>query len=469
MKKQLLTAVVLLPIACMAQLQQPDTGKFLFTEGLRQLNGVGIAANPIKAFNLFKQSATSGNAQAMNALGNVYTLGTGVAPDIDAAINWYKAAADKGYSKSYFNLGMLYQKGDFVKQNYYEAARYYKLGADAGNVLCKNLMGYLHYKGLGVTQSYAKAFGFYSEAAEMGDVNAQYFLGTMYRNGYGTSVDNTKAKYWLKKAAENNYPQAIQELTKEPLPENRSVISPELQNKVAKLKAYQESYTTLNNTDISGTYTGYAVYYDFSKTYVHEIVPLTLTIKKTDGEYLGTWTEGDTLTAPLKGYFKNNTFCFDSSSQYTRYNYYSYHTAEPYRFDKAMLGIKYMGDSMFLNGDVQFYSIGRKEPGQPMYISLSKQITPDANPLAKLQLELSPNPATSFVKVQFTLTTASSVRFVLSDATGKPLQQTPAKMLPSGAYTHQFDVNKLAAGSYVIQAYVNNIPSGDGGKIFIKL
>jgi hypothetical protein len=439
----------------------------IYNEGLSHLNGVK-SYDPGKSFQLFSTASASGNAQAMNALGNMFANGIGVTTDAGKAIAWYKKAALTGYAPAWYNLGRVYQDGSIVAQDFVEAAKYFQKGANAGDPNARNKLAYFYYKGLGVPQSYTNAFALYNELAQNGNINACYFLGLCYRNGYGVSADAGLAKEWLMKAAAANDGQAIHELTSEPLPENASVVTPDLQSKMNALETYQEQFGTSSANDMSGIYKGVAVYFDFSRQYVHEIVPLTLEITKMGNLYTGTWTEGDSLSAPIKGSFDNKMFSFDSSSKYTRHNYYSYRAAEPYRFDNAALNIQYYHDSVYLSGYVRFYSIIRKEPGQPMFISLSRTTagTLIGQDVAGLNLSLSPNPTPDEMRASFTIKNQSKVQLQLFDMNGRPLQQSAPETLPAGSYTYSFFVQGLASGSYLVKI---NAGGTTQSKIFEKL
>ncbi len=445
---------------------QASTTPASFNEGYMYMTGMGKQQDQARALQVFKQAASQGDSRAMNALGNMYANGIAVAANPDSAVLCYRMAGQHGYASGYANLGRLYQTGTGVTQDFAAAAKYYQQAANLGDDVSKNWLAYLYYKGFGVTQSYSKAFAIYQELAQKGMVNAQYFLGLCYRNGYGTAPDNELAKQWLMKAAAKRDRQSIHELTAEPKPENMSVLTNELQERLASLKNYNEKFEAAATNDIGGTYKGYAVYYDFSHQYAHEIVPLTLTISKKGGRYEGAWTESDTLTAPIKATFNDYNFSFDSSSKYTRRNYYSYEDAEPYLFNSAALSIKYFKDSVFLSGDVQFYSIVRKEPGQPMYISLSRKASDNETAMRDFRLNLSPNPAVDLVNVVFTIGQSAKLSLQLIGLDGKILQQISPETLPAGSYSFPFSVQGLPAGNYLVKLTTGAITQS---KIFVKL
>jgi len=284
MKKRLLfPGLLLLPILLMAQ----QTAKLkpvseIFEEGFKYLNGINKNYDPQKAVQLFREAAAKGDAAAMNALGNLYLNGYGgVEKNMNTAIQYYKQAGQAGYGAGYYNLAKLYKDNKDLEQDLQQSAIYAKAGADLRDNNSKKLLAYYHFKGFGVRQDYYKAFELYSELAQAGIVNAQYFVGLCYRNGYGTIANPDEAKKWLLMAARQGDYQATHELTAELNPENSNVNNPEIQQQVNKLKTYHEKLIAANSNDISGEYRGFAIYYDFSGKFVHEVVPLSLILKQT--------------------------------------------------------------------------------------------------------------------------------------------------------------------------------------------
>jgi hypothetical protein len=63
------------------------------------------------------------------------------------------------------------------------------------------------YQGLGDLRA---AVGAYRRAADLGAANAQYYLGALYETGVGgLPKDSTQALYWYRKAADQNYVEAL--------------------------------------------------------------------------------------------------------------------------------------------------------------------------------------------------------------------------------------------------------------------
>ena len=455
MKKSIFLLLCIVQLNAMAQPQQ-DTAAKLFKDGMAYLNGISKTYNPENAKQLFYQSASLGNARAMNALGNLYAKGIAVAVNMDSVVKWYNVAAVNGYEKSWFNLGQLYKSGSGVKQNFATAANYFAKGNTAGDRDCKNSLAYMYYKGLGVQQNYNTAFGLYKKAVEMGNPNAMYFLGLCYRNGYGTSVNKDAAREWLDKAAKKHEAQAQHELNEEPEPENISTIDPYLQNKLKNLKNYAEKYTAASDNNYEGEYTGYVVYYDWSGKYVSEIQMLKLSLQKNGAKYNGTWHEGENNNAAVGLNISGNQFSFDESSSYTRVNHYSSRKPELWQFDKAQLQLGFANDSIQLTGFVQFYSPGRKEPSKPLQVFLKKATDISLMQLAGVsKMGLFPNPAQAQTVLQFTLSQSAKTAIQITSQAGSIVYKEAEKLLPAGTYNYTIPLTRLPAAVYNISIAVN--------------
>lgn len=473
MKKWLFSTLILswqtVALAQQSTVNAPPA-QHIFDEAFRHLNGLGRSYDKQKAVALFKEAAELGNGASLNALGNLHATGeAGLSKDIDAALDYYQKAGKAGYGRAYYNLATLYKNGGTVPQDFRKSAGYCEAGMELGDANCKKLLAYYYYKGFGVMQNYTQSFRLYQELAQTGLANAEYFTGLCYRNGYGTTANPNESKRWLKLAAEHGEAQAVHELTEEPLAENSNIHDPALQQRVQALRNYQEKLIAEGANDVSGAYSGVAVYYDFSGHFVHQVLPLTLVLRKSINGYEGAWTEDKSLAAEIKGSFNNNHFYFDAGSQYTRRNYYSYREAELYQFKEAKLSIKYIKDSMYLAGDVQFFSLSRNEPGQPMYILLSKKVEEGGkSPAGNLQLAISPNPAVTELKASFTLTTSSKVSFTITGVDGKPfMNQANEALLPPGTYSIPINVQRLTNGNYILKITTNT--GAMQTKQFIKL
>ena len=88
---------------------------------------------------------------------------------------------------------------------------YYKRSALEENADAQYRFGLIYYSGNGVEQNYHEALKWWLKSAEQGHVYAQYGLGMMYLEGKGIH-DPREAVRWLKKAADQDFPAAIESL-----------------------------------------------------------------------------------------------------------------------------------------------------------------------------------------------------------------------------------------------------------------
>jgi Caspase domain/Sel1 repeat len=88
------------------------------------------------ALKVWLPQAQEGDADAQNAVGDIYQKGMGLAPDYALAAAWYRKAADQGHSPAAINLGVMYEKGLGVPRDELKALDWYRRasGLQAGQV-----------------------------------------------------------------------------------------------------------------------------------------------------------------------------------------------------------------------------------------------------------------------------------------------------------------------------------------------
>jgi len=82
-----------------------------------------------------KQSADSGNVDAIVTLGNIYYLGnynSGVSRDFSRALSLFQQAADAGRQEVYMKIAAIYEKGSAGTKDLSTAYDWYKKAAEAG-------------------------------------------------------------------------------------------------------------------------------------------------------------------------------------------------------------------------------------------------------------------------------------------------------------------------------------------------
>jgi TPR repeat protein len=122
-----------------------------------------------QARTLFLRAARQGDAEAAYELGRLET-------DRAHAAQWYRQAAQQGHAKAALALALLLKNGDGIPVDKTAAAHW-----------------------LGV-------------AAQAGDAHALFLLSNAYAVGDGVPADPRRARDLLERAADREYPAAIQEL-----------------------------------------------------------------------------------------------------------------------------------------------------------------------------------------------------------------------------------------------------------------
>jgi hypothetical protein len=146
-------------------------------------------------------AAKSGKVEEQTKLAAMYATGDGVARDPAKAVEWYRQAADKGDATAENNLAIFYEAGEFVPRDMAEAARLYRKAAEQGAAIAQYNLAVLCRIGLGVPKDGEQAASWSKKAAMQGQGNAQALLGSMYSRGEGVPRDEVLAYAWFNLAA----------------------------------------------------------------------------------------------------------------------------------------------------------------------------------------------------------------------------------------------------------------------------
>lgn len=160
-------------------------------------NGVGIERNYDKAFEYYKEYASStGDGLAFFELARCYEEGIGTAIFPIEAFKNYQKAAELKCSKAYAPLGECFDKGIGVEADEVKAAEYFKMAADAGDDRgVYNLAIYLYYGKGKIPSDPKQAVKTLEEHAE-GNRDAMVHLIEFYSDGI--TADRRKAEFWKK-------------------------------------------------------------------------------------------------------------------------------------------------------------------------------------------------------------------------------------------------------------------------------
>ncbi len=154
--------------------------------------------------------AESGNVDAMNLLGVLYTTGTQVPRDTTMALYWFQKAIDGGSADAMDNLGTMYLVGIGLSRDPVNALRWFQRSAARGNVHASYSVAVMAEKGLGTARNLPLARAMYRRAAESGFTPAMVRVSEDYARGSGGKRDLVEAYAWLQVALQSGLPEELQ-------------------------------------------------------------------------------------------------------------------------------------------------------------------------------------------------------------------------------------------------------------------
>lgn len=170
--------------------------------------GVGVAADPVKAAELLHAAAEQRFTPAVCALGLDYEKGRGVEQDLQKAAALYRQAAEDGFPMAMCNLGVLYMNGQGVAQDEERGVALFQQAAELQLPRAQYFLGLCYEEGNGVPQDLRKARLLYEQAAEKKHAEAICSLGLLYYHGVEVEQDREKAMSLFLEAAEQGLPRA---------------------------------------------------------------------------------------------------------------------------------------------------------------------------------------------------------------------------------------------------------------------
>ena len=155
-------------------------------------------------------AAEAGNAEAMNLLGVLYTLGTPLPRDYSMALYWFQKAVDGGSADAMSNLATMYLFGIGVSRDYVNALRWHERSAARGNVHSMYSVAVMADRGLGTARDPQLARAMYLKAAEAGFAPAMLRVSDDYARRSAPKRDLIEAYAWLQVAWQSGLPEELQ-------------------------------------------------------------------------------------------------------------------------------------------------------------------------------------------------------------------------------------------------------------------
>lgn len=178
-----------------------------YQQARRYLKGEGVAKDPQRAYELMKQAAEGGYAEALGGIGYFYATGIVVPKDERSAMEWFRKGAEMGGPRAQLNLGKYLLNGTGGEPvNVQAGLEWVHKAAAQGLPEANFFLGHVFYFGeYGQTVNYDEAFSYLREEAERGNAEAQNMVGMTVENGWAQQTrDIARAIDWYRKAAEQN-------------------------------------------------------------------------------------------------------------------------------------------------------------------------------------------------------------------------------------------------------------------------
>ena len=154
--------------------------------------GDGVAADPVRAEALLRQSAEAGNVYAQSNLAGRLANGIGVEENHEEAFRWAVLAADKENAIAQVLAGrlLIYGVGTGVDADRALAYLGAALAQDNGSAATE--LGYIYGAGIEVPRDYSRAVGFYQRGVELGQARSAFNLAVvaLETNGAAVSVED---------------------------------------------------------------------------------------------------------------------------------------------------------------------------------------------------------------------------------------------------------------------------------------
>jgi len=190
---------------------------------------------------LLENLAAKKNATALYYLAKMNLYGYGTPRNPELGISLMKQAANLKSLPAQMYLGNYYFQD---KKKLHDALVYYQKAANQGNINASMFTALCYIHGLCGEKKPDKAKRYIIKAAKSGIPMAQYELAKLFLNSKYKS-DRKMGKIWMKKAAANNYPEAITQLASQ---QNSTVEKKENQNSKPTSSKEEENPSVTNET-----------------------------------------------------------------------------------------------------------------------------------------------------------------------------------------------------------------------------
>ena len=212
--------------------------------GLTYFEGNFTPEDLSQAFLYFSRAVNHGNVEAMSYLARCYACGYGTTVNYSRAFALYNEAAEFDDIYAIYQVGQYYAIGRAVEESDELAFKYFLRGANLNDGDCQAKVAYAYFYGIGIKKDIDEGLKWLEKSVEQKSAFGYYLKSFAYKKGIGLPIDlgleekyllmsaekeRTEAQFelgmgilgkrykgteqdglsWIKKAAEDDYPQAI--------------------------------------------------------------------------------------------------------------------------------------------------------------------------------------------------------------------------------------------------------------------
>ena len=154
------------------------------------------------AVELLKAAAEKGNAEAANAIGELYLSGQGVTPSAPEAARWFQQAADASLPLAMVNLGILLMQGaEGVQADPDKSQFLIRAAAEEGFAPAQAIMGKQAEKNGNDDGDPVEARAWYEKAAAQENADGLLAMARFHDEGIGGPRDPVKGFELCRRAA----------------------------------------------------------------------------------------------------------------------------------------------------------------------------------------------------------------------------------------------------------------------------
>lgn len=164
------------------------------------------------AFYYFSLAVEHGNVEAMSYLARCYACGYGTTINYSKAFILYNEAARFDDTYSIYQVGQYYAIGRAVKTNDELAFKYFLRGANLHDGDCQAKVAYAYFFSLGIKKDTNEGLKWLEKSVEQKSAFGYYLKSFCHKKGIGLSVDLALEEKFLVKSAEKEWAQAQFEL-----------------------------------------------------------------------------------------------------------------------------------------------------------------------------------------------------------------------------------------------------------------